>query len=117
MKNPRARVVGFCALVSAVAGAAGCALMGVNQGPLASDGPAPSPPGPGRSLVVGGRVPAGEGEDAVMGRNDDALGVRPNGVSVYYGPDGQLLYRDGTVVPFKGVTRQLQDLRTQQRIR
>lgn len=113
MQTARALVAGLGATLVTLAG---CASTGVNQGPLGSDGGA-VPPGPGRSLVVGGRVLGGDSDDPLQGRNDDILGVRPSGVSLYYGPQGQLLFPDGTPVLFKGVTQQLQDLRTQQRIR
>lgn len=91
----------------------GCSWIGVNQAPLASDGFTGPPPG--RSLVVGPGLRGGA--DGLQGRNDDTLGVRPSGLSLYYGKNGELLYPDGTPVPFKGVTRQLQDLRAQERIR
>jgi hypothetical protein len=55
------------------------------------------------------------GATAVESRNDAALGVRRSAMHLHYGPDGGLLYPDGTPVPFEGVTRQLQELRAQQR--
>jgi hypothetical protein len=52
------------------------------------------------------------GDAAIVGRKD-ATG-QPT--QLYRGPGGQLHYQDGSKVQFDSVTRQLQDLRTEERI-
>ena len=82
--------------------AAGCSpSAGVKQSTLAAHEPHPS-------LVLGHR----DAGDDLHGRNDPS-GSPPQ---VYYGPGGKLYYHDGTPVPFDSVMKQLQDLRTEERI-
>ncbi len=87
---------------------AGCSTGG--QGELYSAGPARSPEAPDHALVF---APAQD--SGLAARNDALAGIRP-GQTLYYGPGGRLYYADGTPVHFQGVKRQLQDLRSEERI-
>ena len=90
--------------------AAGCAQSTVNQAPLASDQRAPRPSAD-ASLVLGG---AGQANDWTASRNDSTIN---NERQLYYGPQGNLYYDDGSRVPFTSLRRQLQDFRAEERIR
>lgn len=93
--------------------ATGCTAPAVNQQPLMSDGGAPLD-APRRSLVLSDQALA---EGAwITGRNDAAAGLKRRPPELYYGPGGQLYYSDGTAVQFKGVKKQLEDLRAEERI-
>ncbi len=76
---------------------------GVTQQPLSSHEPH-------RSLVLGQR---GLNNDAAIAGRKDATG-QPT--QLYRGPGGQLLYQDGSPVQFDSVRKQLQDLRSEERI-
>jgi hypothetical protein len=93
------------AVVTLVAVAcSGCAGGGgVTQEPLSTHEPH-------HSLVLGQN--GLNGDAAIVGRKD-ATG-QPT--QLYRGPGGQLHYQDGSKVQFDSVTRQLQDLRTEERI-
>jgi hypothetical protein len=82
--------------------AAGCSQStGVQQSTLGAHEPHPS-------LVLGHR----DAIDDMEGRKDPA--GKP--AQVYHGPGGKLYYQDGSAVPFDSVTKQLRDLRTEERI-
>ncbi len=76
---------------------------GVAQRPLSSDEPH-------RSLVLGQR---GLNNDAAIAGRKDAAG---HPTQLYRGPGGKLLYQDGSPVQFDSVRKQLQDLRSEERI-
>ena len=99
--------------LAVILAAAGCSQLAVKQQPLMSDQRLPAAP-TGSSLVFGEVDPPDD--DWIATRNDKGLGVRQQ-QSVYYGPGGRLYYPDGTPVEFKGVRKQLQDLRAEERIR
>ncbi len=82
--------------------AAGCSTS-VQQEPLYSTEDS-------RPLVLTGDY---TGQDWYSKRND--IG-RTDGRQLYYGPGGTLRYEDGSPVEFKSVKKQLQDLRTEERI-
>ena len=105
------RLIPSCLWV--ILAAVGCASLGINQLPLFSDSDQPPPPSATeRSLVFGPRGATEEGWIAT--RNDKTTGIPQ---AIYQGPDGKLYYQDGTPVPFKSVRQQLQDLRSEERIR
>ena len=74
---------------------------GTTQQPLSSHEPH-------HSLVLGQLH-----SDAGIAGRKDAVG-QPT--QLYRGPGGQLLYQDGSPVQFDSVRKQLQDLRTEERI-
>ena len=76
---------------------------GVTQQPLASHEPHPS-------LVLG---QGGLNNDAAIAGRKDVAG---HPTQLYRGPGGQLLYKDGSKVQFDSVRKQLQDLRSEERI-
>lgn len=102
-----------CLAAVAVLAATGCSQTAINQQPLMRDRPAGPGPAAGESLIF---ADLNAGDGAVEGRRDRDLNVR-DGPQYYFGPGGRLYYPDGTPVPFESVKKQLQDLRTEQRIR
>ncbi len=76
---------------------------GVTQQPLSSHEPH-------HSLVLGQNGLSG---DATLTGRKDATG---HPTQLYRGPGGQLHYQDGSKVKFDSVVKQLQDLRTEERI-
>ena len=91
-------------LAVACSGGAGCSGGGgVTQQPLSSHEPH-------HSLVLGQR---GLNDDAAIAGRKDAAG---HPTQLYRGPGGQLHYQDGSKVQFDSVRKQLQDLRSEQRI-
>jgi hypothetical protein len=90
--------------------ASGCGQETINQAPLASDQRVPRRSAD-ASLVLGG---AGPSNDWTASRNDPTLN---NERRLYYGPEGNLYYDDGSQVPFTSLRRQLQDFRAEERIR
>ena len=98
------------ALLGVILTATGCAQSGIFQPPLAKDQQV-RPQSTDASLVFGG---AGQENDWTARRNDGADETQRK---LYYGPSGRLYYDDGTPVKFDSVKKQLQDLRTETRIR
>ncbi len=97
--------LGSLAAVTLVAVACcGCSgAGGLTQQPLSSHEPH-------HSLVLGQR---GLNTDAAIAGRKDAAG-QPT--QLYRGPGGQLHYQDGSKIQFDSVRRQLQDLRSEERI-
>lgn len=88
-------------LIAACAGCAGDDI--VAQRPLPTHEPH-------HALVLG--RPGANGDPAIDGRKDGD--GQPT--QLYRGPGGQLHYQDGTQIQFDSVKKQLQDLRSEERI-
>jgi hypothetical protein len=95
------------ALLAVTLAAAGCSRFMVHQQPLMTDH-RPRPPSTDRSLVLGG---AGHQDQWVAQRNDGTVAADRKQRPLYYGPGGDLYYKDGSSVKFDSVRKQLQDQR------